>query len=77
MSTIVQSLIALALVWVFAYRRARMSTILGSLLILLLAMTYYAGFAWLPWLLLLVAACFYFATELRLKLLTEPLCCLR
>ncbi len=73
MSTIVQSLIALALVWVFAYRRARMSTILGSLLILLLAMTYYAGFAWLPWLLLLVAACFYFATELRLKLLTEPL----
>ncbi len=73
MSTIIQSLIALALVWVFAYRRARMSTILASLSVLLLAMTYYGGFAWLPWLLLLVAAFFYFATQLRLKLMTEPL----
>jgi len=43
MSTTVQSLIALALVWVFAYRRARMSTILGSMLLLLLAMTSYVA----------------------------------
>jgi len=73
MSTLVQSLIALALVWVFAYRRARMSTILVSLLALLLAMTFYTGFAWLPWLLLLVAGFFYFATDLRMRLMTQPL----
>jgi len=67
MSTTVQSLIALALVWVFAYRRARMSTILGSMLLLLLAMTFYGGFAWLPWLFLVLAAIAYLATDLRLS----------
>jgi acyl-CoA dehydrogenase len=73
MSTIIQSLIALALVWVFAYRRARMSTILTSVLLLLLGMTFYAGFAWLPWLLLLLAGFFYLAADLRLRLMTQPL----
>ena len=73
MSTTVQSLIALALVWVFAYRRARMSTILGSMLLLLLAMTFYGGFAWLPWLFLVLAAIAYLATDLRLTWVTTPL----
>ena len=73
MSTLVQSLIALALIWVFAYRRARMSTILVSVLVLLLAMTFYAGFAWLPWLLLLLVDFFYIATDLRMQLMTQPL----
>ena len=73
MSTLVQSLILLALIWVFAYRRARMSTILVSLLLLLLLMTYYGGFAWLPWLLLAVVAFFYLATDLRMQLMTQPL----
>ena len=73
MSTLVQSLIALALIWVFAYRRARMSTILVSVLVLLLAMTFYAGFAWLPWLLLLLVGFFYIATDLRMQLMTQPL----
>ncbi len=73
MSTTVQSLIALALVWVFAYRRARMSTILGSVLLLLLAMTFYGGFAWLPWLFLVLAAIAYLATDLRLTWVTTPL----
>lgn len=73
MSTLIQSAIALALVWVFAYRRARMATILTSLLGLLLALTYYGGFAWLPWLLLLLAGFFYFAKNLRLQWITLPL----
>ncbi len=73
MSTLVQSLIALALVWVFAYRRARMSTILTSLLLLLLLMTFYGGVAWLPWLLLLLVGFFYIAKNLRLQWMTLPL----
>lgn len=73
MSTFVQSLIALAVVWVFAYRRARMATILTSLLVVLVILTIYGGFAWLPWLLLALVGFFYLATELRMKLMTEPL----
>lgn len=73
MSTLVQTFIAIALVWVFAYRRARMSTILASVLFLLLFMTFNWGFAWLPWLALFIAGFLYLATDLRLKLLTEPL----
>lgn len=73
MSTFVQSLIALAVVWVFAYRRARMATILISLFVVLVVLTIYGGFAWLPWLLLALVAFFYLATELRMKLLTKPL----
>ena len=73
MSTLVQSLIVLALVWVFAYRRARMATILTSLLALLLAMTFYGGFAWLPWFLLAVVGFFYIAADLRMQLMTQPL----
>lgn len=73
MSTFIQSLIALAVVWVFAYRRARMATILTSLLVVLVVLTIYGGFAWLPWLLLLIAGFFYLATELRMRLMTQPL----
>lgn len=73
MSTLVQTFIVFALVWVFAYRRARMSTILVSLLALLIAMTFYGGFAWLPWLALLLVGFFYLATDLRMQLMTEPL----
>ena len=67
MGTLLQTIIALALVWIFAYRRARMATILFSLLLALLAMSYYYGVAWLPWLVLLVVGFFYFASNLRMQ----------
>jgi alkylation response protein AidB-like acyl-CoA dehydrogenase len=73
MSTLVQTLIAFALIWIFAYRRARMATILISLLLLLLGMTFYGGFAWLPWLLLSLAGFLYLAKDFRLQWMTLPL----
>ncbi|MEX0619447.1 MAG: acyl-CoA dehydrogenase [Pseudohongiellaceae bacterium] len=68
-----QSLIALAVIWVLAYNRSRMSTILASVLITLLAVTLLFGIAWLPWTLLAVVALFYFADGLRRQFLTLPL----
>jgi alkylation response protein AidB-like acyl-CoA dehydrogenase len=68
-----QTLIALSLVWLFAYNRARMYTILSCLLLALLAMSWYWGFAPLPWLVLAVVAFFYFARDLRIKYLTTPI----
>lgn len=68
-----QTLIALGLVWLFAYNRARMYTILLGLLLALAAMTWMAGFAPLPWLVLAVVAFFYFARELRIHWLTRPI----
>lgn len=68
-----QTLIACALVWLFAYNRARMYTILICLLAALSAMTWYSGFAPLPWLVLAVVAFFYLATPLRLQFLTKPI----
>lgn len=68
-----QTLIAIGLVCVFAYNRARMYTILASLLVVLLVMTWYMGFAFLPWLVLAVVAFFYFARALRMQYLTRPI----
>jgi len=71
-NTLLQSLIALLLIWIFAYQRARMLTILGSVLLLLIGMSYFYGFAWLPWLVLIIVGFFYFARGLRLQYLTQP-----
>lgn len=72
MNTLIQSLLALSIVWLFAYNRARMATILASLVIALAVMTYNWGVALLPWLLLAIVAFFYFAKAIRLQRLTLP-----
>lgn len=72
MSTVMQSLIVLAVIWVLAYRRAHMGNILASIAVTLIALTWYGGFAWLPWLILLVVALFYFEDNLRRDKLTRP-----
>ena len=72
MSTFTQSLIVLAVIWVLAYRRAHMGNILAGVAITLLALTWFGGFAWLPWLVLLVVALFYFEDNLRRDKLTRP-----
>lgn len=72
MSTLMQSLIVLAVIWVLAYRRAHMGNILAGIAITLLALTWYGGFAWLPWLVLLIVALFYFEDNLRRDKLTRP-----
>lgn len=68
-----QTLIALALVWLFAYNRARMYTILICLLLALSFMTWYLGFAFFPWLILAAVGFFYLAASLRQQLLTKPI----
>ena len=60
MTPLLQTLISLALIWVMAYRRARMYTILAVLVAALTLMAYYSQVAWLPWLVLVVVAFFYF-----------------
>ena len=72
MNSLIQSLLLLGLIWVFAYNRARMATILISLLFALIAMTYFQSLAPLPWLALAVVAFFYVAKPVRLKYLTLP-----
>lgn len=72
MTLLSQTLLLLALIWVLAFARARMGTILLLVLASLLALTYFSSFAWLPWLLLVITAVFYFADELRIKYLTLP-----
>ena len=72
MSTVMQSLIVLAVIWVLAYRRAHMGNILAGIAITLIALTWYGGFAWLPWLALLVVALFFFEDNLRRDKLTRP-----
>lgn len=72
MSTLVQTLIILGIIWVLAYRRARMGTILISIAVALLAMTWYGGIAWLLWILLFIVALFYFEDNLRRENLTKP-----
>ncbi|MDP1930141.1 MAG: acyl-CoA dehydrogenase [Gammaproteobacteria bacterium] len=72
MSSLMQTLVVLALIWVFAYRRAHMGTILISIAAALLAMTWYGGIAWLLWLALAVVAFFYFEDNFRREKLTKP-----
>lgn len=72
MSSLTQLLILLAVIWVLAYRRARMGTILGTLAIALALMTWYGGIAWLLWILLAAVAVFYFEDNLRRERLSRP-----
>jgi len=72
MNTLLQVVLALGLIWLMAYKRARMGTILMLSTLLLLAMGVIWDFAWLPWLVLVVVAFFYFAEELRMQRLTKP-----
>lgn len=73
MSTLTQLFILLAIIWVLAYRRAHMGTILASITVALLAMTWDGDFAWLLWLPLLGVALFYFANNLRRERLSRPI----
>ncbi len=68
-----QTLIALGLVWIFAYHRARMSTILISVLVALLFMTGLWGLAPLPWVVLAVVGLFYLVAAMRVQLITRPI----
>jgi len=72
MTTLVQLLIAVAVIWVFAYTRARMATILIALLVALILLSLFSSFAWLPWILFAVVAFFYFAEAIRIRFLTTP-----
>ncbi len=72
MSSLMQLSLFLALIWVLAYRRARMSTILGVLVTALGVMTWSGGFAWPLWLGLLVVALFYFEDNLRKQHMSRP-----
>ena len=72
MSTLMQTLVLLALIWVMAYRRAHMGTILISIAAALLAMTWYGGIAWLLWIALIGVAFFYFEDNIRREKLTKP-----
>ncbi len=73
MSVVLQTLISLAVIWVLAYQRARMSTILFVVLAALATLTYFAGIAWFPWLILGVVAFFYFADGVRIQTITLPI----
>ena len=72
MGVLAQTLISLAVIWVLAYQRARMSTILLIVFTALAVLTWFAGIAWLPWLILLVVTFFYFADSIRMQLLSLP-----
>lgn len=73
MGSLLQIVVSLGLVWLFAYRRAHMGTILASLLVALLLMSYFDSIPWLPWLVLLVVGFFYLANDMRKQKLTLPL----
>jgi alkylation response protein AidB-like acyl-CoA dehydrogenase len=72
MSTLLQALVLLFVIWVLAYRRARMGTILTGTGLTLLAMTWFGGFAWLLWLALLPVVYFYLEDAMRRERLTRP-----
>ena len=72
MSTLMQLLVILAVIWVLAYQRARMGTILGCIAVALITMTWFGGIAWLLWLLLIGVALFYFEDNMRRERLSRP-----
>src|SRR5690606_13748486 len=72
MNMFVQLLLILAIVWVLAYHRARMGTILLSVLAGIVILSWIGPIAWLPALLLIPVAWFYFAEATRIRLLTSP-----
>ncbi len=72
MNTLIQLAIVLAAIWVLAYQRARMATILITVTVLLAAMSWYWQFAWLPWIVLALVGFFYLFKGIRLVLLSRP-----
>lgn len=72
MNLFTQLLLILAVIWVLAYHRARMGTILLSILLSIAGLSWFGPIAWLPALLLLPVAYFYFAKTSRINLLTRP-----
>jgi len=72
MSTLIQTLIVLGVIWILAYQRARMGTILIAIAVALIISTWYWGVAWLLWIVLGVVALFYFEDNLRRTRLTQP-----
>ena len=73
MSSIIQLLICLLIVWVLAYRRARMTTILISSLVALVLLSYFYAIAIAPWIVLLAVGFFYLASTIRKQYLTLPI----
>ncbi|NQV70748.1 MAG: acyl-CoA dehydrogenase [Pseudohongiella sp.] len=73
MSSLLQLALPFALVWVFAYHRAHMYTILASLLVALLLMSYFDSIPWMPWVVLLTVGFFYIASGIRRQQITLPL----
>ena len=73
MDTLLQTIIALGAIWVLAYQRARMETILFLLTLLLVLMSWLWGFVWLTWLVLVLVGFFYFAEDIRKQWLTRPI----
>ena len=72
MNTLLQIIIALGVIWIVAYKRARMANILFAITLTLLAMSLLWRVAWLPWLALVLMGFFYFAKGIRIKYLTRP-----
>jgi acyl-CoA dehydrogenase len=72
MTTLAQTLIVLTVIWVLAYRRARMSTILASVATSLVICTWIAGPALLLWVPFALVGFFYFAKRLRIEKLSKP-----
>ncbi|MEZ5491468.1 MAG: acyl-CoA dehydrogenase [Gammaproteobacteria bacterium] len=73
MDTLIQVIIALGAIWVFAYRRARMETILFVLTLVLIGTTWLWELAILPWLILVLVGFFFFAEGVRRQLLSRPI----
>ena len=73
MNILFQVLIALAVIWILAFRRARMATILSLLTLALLATSWIWAPALLPWSILTLVALFYFIDSLRRQLLSRPI----
>ena len=72
MTTLLQTLIVLAVIWVLAYRRSHMSVILASIAATLILCTWIAGIAWLLWIPLVAVGFLYFANSVRSEYLSKP-----
>ena len=72
MNGLLQYILILAVIWVLAYRRARMSTILFAVVSTLVVIAYFGDIPWLATLVLAAVACFYFADGLRVRYLSQP-----
>lgn len=70
MITLLQVLVSLALIWIFAYRRAHMFTILATLFVALSLMSYFSSIALLPWFIWIVVSFCYLANNFRQQQIT-------